>query len=105
MIGCDCTYSILRFCGVPYHHLLDSVRFVAANRPHTVNPSPVIPAPYHVIPGAIMSFPRLSCRSRCYRVIPGPIASFLGLSCHSRACHVVLGAITSFLRAYRVIPA
>ena len=97
MIGCDCTYSILRFRGVPYHHLLGSVRFVAADRPHTINPSPVIPAPipsflrayhivrvaiqsflraYHIVRVAIPSFPRLSCHSWAYRVIPAPITSF-----------------------------
>ena len=84
MIGCDYTYSILRFRGVPYHHLLDSVRFVAADRPHTINLSPVIPAPiasflraHHVVLGAIASFPL-------------PIASFL------RAHHVVRVALPSF---------
>ena len=83
MIGCDCTYSILRFRGVPYHHLLGSVRFVAADRPHTINPS-------LVIPGAIMSFPVLSCHSRACHVVPGAIVSFLRLSRHSSA------PITSF---------
>ena len=78
MIGCDCTYPILRFRGVPYHHLLGSVRFVAADRPHTVNPSPVIPAP---IPSFLRAYPVIS---PVYHVIPVAITSFLGLSRHSR---------------------
>ena len=96
MIGCDCTYSILRFRGVPYHHLLGSVRFVAADRPHTINPYLVIPAPYHVIPGAIVSFPVLSCHSRAYPVIPVAITSFLLPSHHSWAYRVIPAPITSF---------
>ena len=117
MIGCDYTYSILRFRGVPYHHLLDSVRFVAADRPHTINPSAAIPTP-------VMSFPRLSRRSRAYPVIPvaypvipvaypvipAPIPSFPRLSSHfpcvsrhSRAYPVISPAYPVIPVAYPVI--
>ena len=99
MIGCDYTYSILRFRGVLYHHLLDSVRFVAADRPHTINLSPVIPVAYPVIP------PRLSCHSRAYPVVPAPVTSF---SVPSRRFSAPIPSfplpIPSFLRAHHVIP-